>query len=157
MNSINGTSSSTKSDVASILARRVAVEMSDSDAGQSDSEYDSDEWGDESQAWQRELLESKGVSNVNKYFFKSQESLATVIDIDEEVETVEEDVKEENSKSEEKDKDKDEKEEGKKKAEDDKVKTDDNKEKSKSEEKKNKKWIQCVETVTLKSNITAKI
>ena len=37
-------------DVASILARRVAVEMSDSDAGHSDSEYDSDEWGDESTA-----------------------------------------------------------------------------------------------------------
>jgi hypothetical protein len=39
------------SDVASILARRVAVEMSDSDAeGHSDSEYDSDDWGDESTA-----------------------------------------------------------------------------------------------------------
>ncbi len=39
------------SDVASILARRVALEMSDSDAeGRSDSEYDSDEWGDESTA-----------------------------------------------------------------------------------------------------------
>ena len=40
-----------QSDVASILARRVAVEMSDSDdGGHSDSEYDSDDWGDESQA-----------------------------------------------------------------------------------------------------------
>ncbi len=43
-----------QSDVASILARRVAVEMSDSEcdgaAGASDSEYDSDDWGDESQA-----------------------------------------------------------------------------------------------------------
>lgn len=39
------------SDVASILARRVAVEMSDSDnGGHSDSEYDSDDWGDESTA-----------------------------------------------------------------------------------------------------------
>jgi hypothetical protein len=33
------------SDVASILARRVALEVSDSDDGPSDSEYDSDEWG----------------------------------------------------------------------------------------------------------------
>ena len=46
-----------QTDVASILARRVAVEMSDSDneagggaGGQSDSEYDSDDWGDESTA-----------------------------------------------------------------------------------------------------------
>ena len=39
-----------QSDVASILARRVAVEMSDSDAAGSDSEYDSDDWGDESTA-----------------------------------------------------------------------------------------------------------
>ena len=40
-----------QSDVASILARRVAVEMSDSDAGgPTDSEYDSDDWGDESTA-----------------------------------------------------------------------------------------------------------
>jgi hypothetical protein len=41
-----------QSDVASILARRVAVEMSDSDdagGGPSDSEYDSDDW-DESTA-----------------------------------------------------------------------------------------------------------
>ena len=41
-----------QTDVASILARRVAVEMSDSDAegnGNSDSEYDSDDW-DESTA-----------------------------------------------------------------------------------------------------------
>ena len=46
----NGQSSQT--DVASILARRVAVEMSDSDdaGGPSDSEYDSDDWGDESTA-----------------------------------------------------------------------------------------------------------
>jgi len=34
------------SDVASILARRVAFEVSDSDDGPSDSEYDSDEWGE---------------------------------------------------------------------------------------------------------------
>ena len=33
------------SDVATILARRVAVEFSDSDDGPSDSEYDSDDWG----------------------------------------------------------------------------------------------------------------
>ena len=33
------------SDVASILARRVALEVSDSDDGPSDSEYDSDDWG----------------------------------------------------------------------------------------------------------------
>ena len=40
-----------QTDVASILARRVAVEMSDSDAGgPTDSEYDSDDWGDESTA-----------------------------------------------------------------------------------------------------------
>lgn len=40
-----------QSDVASILARRVAVEMSDSDNEHpSDSEYDSDDWGDESTA-----------------------------------------------------------------------------------------------------------
>jgi len=45
----NGVSSQT--DVASILARRVAVEMSDSDnENASDSEYDSDDWGDESTA-----------------------------------------------------------------------------------------------------------
>ncbi|TRY76894.1 hypothetical protein TCAL_09586 [Tigriopus californicus] len=39
-------------DVASILARRVAVEMSDSDdaGAPTDSEYDSDDWGDESTA-----------------------------------------------------------------------------------------------------------
>lgn len=34
------------SDVASILARRVALEVSDSDEGPSDSEYDSDDWGE---------------------------------------------------------------------------------------------------------------
>ena len=34
------------SDVATILARRVAVEFSDSDDGPSDSEYDSDDWGE---------------------------------------------------------------------------------------------------------------
>lgn len=45
----NGTANTT--DVASILARRVAVEMSDSDnENASDSEYDSDDWGDESTA-----------------------------------------------------------------------------------------------------------
>ena len=33
------------SDVATILARRVAVEFSDSDDCPSDSEYDSDDWG----------------------------------------------------------------------------------------------------------------
>ena len=44
-------SSGTQTDVASILARRVAVEMSDSDdAAHSDSEYDSDDWGDENTA-----------------------------------------------------------------------------------------------------------
>ena len=31
--------------MATILARRVAVEFSDSDDGPSDSEYDSDDWG----------------------------------------------------------------------------------------------------------------
>jgi len=54
----NGGEGGNQTDVASILARRVAVEMSDSeDGGQggsahaaSDSEYDSDDWGDESQA-----------------------------------------------------------------------------------------------------------
>ncbi len=50
-----GSGGAGQSDVASILARRVAVEMSDSDDERadnapSDSEYDSDEWGDESQA-----------------------------------------------------------------------------------------------------------
>lgn len=34
-------------DVASILARRVAVEMSDSESG-SESEYDSDQWDEAS-------------------------------------------------------------------------------------------------------------
>jgi len=34
------------SDVATILARRVAVEFSDSDDCPSDSEYDSDDWGE---------------------------------------------------------------------------------------------------------------
>ena len=33
------------SDVATILARRVAVEFSDSDDCASESEYDSDDWG----------------------------------------------------------------------------------------------------------------
>jgi len=37
----------TYGDVASILARRVAVEMSDSESG-SDSEYDSDQWDEAS-------------------------------------------------------------------------------------------------------------
>ena len=32
--------------MATILARRVAVEFSDSDDGPSDSEYDSDDWGE---------------------------------------------------------------------------------------------------------------
>ena len=51
----NGVSSQT--DVASILARRVAVEMSDSDnENVTDSEYDSDEWGDESTAWHKSKL-----------------------------------------------------------------------------------------------------
>ena len=77
-----------QSDVASILARRVAVEMSDSDdagGGPSDSEYDSDDW-DESTAWQKMKHLRKigigvgGTTNVEEYFFKSQESLATVID-----------------------------------------------------------------------------
>ena len=35
------------SDVATILARRVAVEFSDSDDCPSDSEYDSDDWGED--------------------------------------------------------------------------------------------------------------
>ena len=40
-----------QTDEASILARRVAVEMSDSDnENATDSEYDSDDWGDESTA-----------------------------------------------------------------------------------------------------------
>ena len=34
------------SDVATILARRVAVEFSDSDDCASESEYDSDDWGE---------------------------------------------------------------------------------------------------------------
>ena len=80
----NGTANTT--DVASILARRVAVEMSDSDnENASDSEYDSDDWGDESTAWHKSKLLKQ------QYFFKSQESLATVIDNeedqDEEMET----------------------------------------------------------------------
>ena len=42
---------SSQTDVATILARRVAVEMSDIEGGgPSDSEYDSDDWGDESTA-----------------------------------------------------------------------------------------------------------
>ena len=83
----------TQTDVASILARRVAVEMSDSDnENASDgSEYDSDEWGDESTAWRR----SKSLKK--EYFFKSQESLATVIDNDEEEEEVEINVDAENN------------------------------------------------------------
>jgi len=77
-----------QTDVASILARRVAVEMSDSEDGNanSDSEYDSDDW-DESTAWQHRAASRGGlkklrgsVSGVEEYFFKSQESLATVID-----------------------------------------------------------------------------
>ena len=82
-----------QTDVASILARRVAVEMSDSDnENASDgSEYDSDEWGDESTAWRR----SKSLKK--EYFFKSQESLATVIDNDEEEEEVEINVDAENN------------------------------------------------------------
>ena len=77
----NGVSSQT--DVASILARRVAVEMSDSDnENASDSEYDSDDWGDESTAWHK----SKLLKQQKEYFFKSQESLATVIDNDEDEE-----------------------------------------------------------------------
>ena len=72
----------TQTDVASILARRVAVEMSDSDnENATDSEYDSDDWGDESTAWHKsKLLKQK------EYFFKSQESLATVIDNEDEIE-----------------------------------------------------------------------
>ena len=97
-----------QTDVATILARRVAVEMSDSEGGgPSDSEYDSDDWGDESTAWhrlaQQKQLRSHSVTGIisttptgsesgsvfgipgarglsNQYFFKSQESLATVID-----------------------------------------------------------------------------
>ena len=97
-----------QTDVATILARRVAVEMSDSEGGgPSDSEYDSDDWGDESTAWhrlgQQKQRRSYSVTGVisttptgsesgsvfgvpgarglsNQYFFKSQESLATVID-----------------------------------------------------------------------------
>ena len=48
----SGSAGGGQSDVASILARRVAVEMSDSEEGNnpSDSEYDSDDWGDESTA-----------------------------------------------------------------------------------------------------------
>ena len=68
--------------------------MSDSDdaGGPSDSEYDSDDW-DESTAWHllkgasggpqgssKGPLKKLGTSSVEEYFFKSQESLATVID-----------------------------------------------------------------------------
>jgi hypothetical protein len=62
--------------------------MSDSDdaGGPSDSEYDSDDW-DESTAWHLLKGSSKGpplkklgAAPVEEYFFKSQESLATVID-----------------------------------------------------------------------------
>ena len=35
------------SDVATILARRVAVEFSDSDDCASESEYDSEDWGEQ--------------------------------------------------------------------------------------------------------------
>ena len=81
----NGTNGQT--DVASILARRVAVEMSDSDnENASDSEYDSDDWGDESTAWHK----SKLLKQRKEYFFKSQESLATVIDNDEDEEEADE-------------------------------------------------------------------
>ena len=83
----NGVSSQT--DVASILARRVAVEMSDSDnENASDSEYDSDDWGDESTAWHK----SKLLKQQKEYFFKSQESLATVIDNEEDEEVPENQV-----------------------------------------------------------------
>jgi len=37
-------------DVASILARRVAVEMSDSESGSDDEEYDSDQWDEATSA-----------------------------------------------------------------------------------------------------------
>ena len=62
--------------------------MSDSDDGNanSDSEYDSDDW-DESTAWHHRQVSRGGLkklgmgsTNVEEYFFKSQESLATVID-----------------------------------------------------------------------------
>ena len=43
--SLKGVNCAGLSDVASILARRVALEVSDSDEGPSDSEYDSDDWG----------------------------------------------------------------------------------------------------------------
>jgi hypothetical protein len=66
------------SDVATILARRVAVEFSDSDDGPSDSEYDSDDWG-ETDAWRQGRLVSTTTS-LQEYFYKSQESLATVLD-----------------------------------------------------------------------------
>ena len=83
---------SSQTDVASILARRVAVEMSDSDnENASDSEYDSDDWGDESNAWPRSKLLSS-LKQQKEYFFKSQESLATVIDNDEEEEITSEET-----------------------------------------------------------------
>jgi len=41
---------STFHDVASILARRVAVEISDSESGSEDSEYDSDGWTEQETA-----------------------------------------------------------------------------------------------------------
>ena len=83
---------SSQTDVASILARRVAVEMSDSDnENASDSEYDSDDWGDESNAWPRSKLLSS-LKPQKEYFFKSQESLATVIDNDEEEEITSEET-----------------------------------------------------------------
>ena len=46
------------SDVATILARRVAVEFSDSDDCASESEYDSDDWGKRDEiliVWNNEL------------------------------------------------------------------------------------------------------
>ena len=59
--------------------------MSDSDnENASDSEYDSDDWGDESNAWHKSKLLS--LKQQKEYFFKSQESLATVIDNDEDEE-----------------------------------------------------------------------
>lgn len=45
-------------DVASILARRVAVEISDSDSGSDDSEYDSEGWAEQETTvhWRRQVL-----------------------------------------------------------------------------------------------------
>ena len=126
------------SDVATILARRVAVEFSDSDDCASESEYDSDDWGElsvryyflvfwlsyyrrdwclteESKQTVLSLIASNFIYiftfcifsredhysssaeynflSSQEYFFKSQESLATVIDfVDEELETSKENV-----------------------------------------------------------------